>query len=66
MVTEEAARGRGSPAASSRPRRAVILAEGSVPTYLHAPDNTASARVAEAVGFADRGWKVYGLWPRGR
>ncbi len=36
-----------------------------MPTYLHAPDNTASARVADASGFVDQGWKVHGLWPRG-
>ncbi len=65
VVTEEAARGLGlgKRLVATAARR--ILAEGSVPTYLHAPDNTASARVADAVGFPDRGWKVYGLWPRG-
>lgn len=64
VVTDEAARGlglaRGLVAGAARR----VLDEGSVPTYLHAPDNAASARVADAVGFADRGWKVYGLWPR--
>lgn len=64
VVTDEAARGlglaRGLVAGAARR----VLDEGSVPTYLHAPDNTASARVADAVGFTDRGWKVYGLWPR--
>ncbi len=64
VVTEEAARGLGlgKRLVATAARR--ILADGSVPTYLHAPDNTASARVADAVGFPDRGWKVYGLWPR--
>jgi hypothetical protein len=31
-----------------------------VPTYQHDPDNMASAHVAEAVGFPDRGLR--GLW----
>jgi GNAT superfamily N-acetyltransferase len=38
-----------------------VLDEGAVPTYLHAPDNVASARVAEAAGFPDLGFAVYGL-----
>ncbi len=64
VVTDEEARGRGMARrlVASAARR--ILADGAVPTYLHAPDNTASARVADAVGFADRGWTVWGLWPR--
>jgi RimJ/RimL family protein N-acetyltransferase len=37
-----------------------VLEEGKVPTYQHDPDNTASARVAEAVGFRDAGLR--GLW----
>jgi GNAT superfamily N-acetyltransferase len=40
-----------------------VVAEGRVPTYLHDPSNTASARVADAAGFPDRGWKILGLWP---
>ena len=64
VVTEEAARGLGLARRVVATAARRVLAEGSVPTYLHAPDNTASARVADAVGFPDRGWKVYGLWPR--
>ena len=64
VVTDEAARGLGYARRLVATAARRVLADGSVPTYLHAPDNTASARVAEAVGFADRGWKVYGLWPR--
>jgi GNAT superfamily N-acetyltransferase len=64
VVTEEAARGRGFARRLVATAARRILADGAVPTYLHAPDNTASARVADAVGFPDRGWKVYGLWPR--
>lgn len=39
-----------------------VIAAGRVPTYLHGPDNTASARVADATGFPDRGWSVWGLF----
>ena len=35
-----------------------VLAEGAVPTYIHATDNIPSARVAAAVGFTDRGWTL--------
>lgn len=38
-----------------------ILAQGAVPTYLHAFDNVASAKVADAAGFRDRGWRVLGM-----
>ncbi len=64
VVTDEATRGRGVARGLVAGAARRILADGAVPTYLHAPDNTASARVAEAVGFADRGWTVWGLWPR--
>jgi hypothetical protein len=40
-----------------------MLAEDSLPTYLHDPYNGASARVADAAGFRDRGWSVYALFP---
>jgi GNAT superfamily N-acetyltransferase len=33
-----------------------VLDEGAVPTYLHLPDNAASARLADAVGFVNPGW----------
>lgn len=39
-----------------------LLARGAVVTYLHDPENTASARVADAAGFPDRGWRVWGLF----
>ena len=38
-----------------------ILDDGAVPLYLHDVDNAASARVAEAAGFPDRGWRWLGL-----
>lgn len=40
-----------------------LLTDGATVTYLHAPDNTASARVADAAGFPDRDWSVWGLFP---
>jgi GNAT superfamily N-acetyltransferase len=59
--TEEAARGRGLARRLVAQAARRVLDEGAVPTYLHAPDNTASAKAAEAAGFADRGWSVYGV-----
>ena len=40
---------------------AAILRAGGVPIYLHGRGNAASARVAEAAGFPDRGWLILGL-----
>jgi hypothetical protein len=37
---------------------AYILDHGAVALYLHADDNHASAKVAEASGFPDLGWRV--------
>ncbi len=64
VVTEEAARGRGLARRLVATAARRILSVGSAPTYLHERSNVASARVAEAVGFHDRGWTVHGLWPR--
>jgi len=66
VVTEEAARGTGVARRLVATAARRILDDGAVPTYLHDRRNTASARVADAVGFADRGWLVYGLWPQRR
>lgn len=63
VVTGEAARGRGLARRLVAQAARRILADGAVPTYLHAPDNAPSARVAEAAGFGDRAWTVLGLWP---
>ncbi len=38
-----------------------VVAEGGVATYLHRPDNLASAAVAQAAGFPERGWRILGL-----
>ena len=64
VVTEEGARGKGLARRLVATAARRILDDGGVPTYLHEPSNTASARVAEAVGFVDQGWTVHGLWPR--
>lgn len=59
--TEPAARGRGLARALVAQAARRILDEGAVPTYQHDPANIASARVAEAAGFPDRGWRSAGM-----
>ena len=61
--TTEPARGRGLARRLVAQAARRVLDEGRVPTYLHAPDNAASAKVAQAVGFVDRGWSVLGFFP---
>jgi GNAT superfamily N-acetyltransferase len=61
VATEEAWRGRGLARALVSRAAAAILQGGGVPIYLHGRGNTASARVAEASGFPDRGWLILGL-----
>jgi GNAT superfamily N-acetyltransferase len=60
--TEEAARGRGLARRLVAQAARSLLARGVVPTYLHDPANIASAKVADAAGFPDRGWTVLGLF----
>jgi RimJ/RimL family protein N-acetyltransferase len=62
VVTSERLRGRGIARRLVAQAARRVLAEGNLPTYLHDPDNVASARVADAAGFPDRGWSVYGLF----
>jgi GNAT superfamily N-acetyltransferase len=54
--TEQAARGKGLARRLVAQAARRILDEGAIPTYQHAFDNVASARVAQAAGFPDRGW----------
>jgi GNAT superfamily N-acetyltransferase len=61
VATEEAWRGRGLARALVSRAAADILHRGGVPIYLHGRANAASAHVAEAAGFPDRGWFVLGL-----
>lgn len=63
VVTDEEVRGRGVARRLVATAARWVLDHGAVPTYLHQPSNLASARVAQAVGFSDRGWTVHGLWP---
>lgn len=60
--TDPAHRGRGLARRLVARAARELLAGGAAVTYLHAPDNAASARVAEAAGFPDRGWRVWGLF----
>lgn len=59
--TDEAARGRGLARRLVAQAARELLAGGIVPTYMHDPANAASARVADAAGFPDRGWTALGL-----
>jgi GNAT superfamily N-acetyltransferase len=61
--TEKRFAGRGLARALVAQAARRVVEEGAVPTYLHDPANAASARVAEAAGFPDRGWRIHGLWP---
>lgn len=63
--TQEAARGRGLARRLVAQAARRVLDEGAVPTYLHARDNVASAKAADAAGFPDRGWSVIGFFPAG-
>lgn len=56
--TEEAARGKGIARRLVVTAARRVLDEGRVPTYLHDLRNTASAHVADASGFPDRGWRL--------
>lgn len=60
--TDDAHRGRGLGRRLVAQAARRLLAEGAAVTYLHAPDNHASARVADAAGFPDHGWRVWGLF----
>ncbi len=59
--TAPAARGRGLARRLIAQAARRVLDDGAVPTYLHSPENTASARVAEAAGLPDRGWRSFGV-----
>jgi GNAT superfamily N-acetyltransferase len=60
VVTEPSLRGRGVARRLVATAARRILADGAVPTYVHLLDNHASAKVAEAAGFADLGWRYVG------
>jgi len=59
--TDPAARGAGlAPRLVAQAARSA-LAGGAVATYVHDPDNVASARVADAAGLPDREWRILRL-----
>jgi GNAT superfamily N-acetyltransferase len=62
VVTEEQLRGRGLARRLVVTAARRVLDDGAVPTYLHDDANVASARVADASGFPDRGWRILGVW----
>ncbi|MEO3792234.1 GNAT family N-acetyltransferase [Nonomuraea sp. B10E15] len=64
VVTAPAARGRGLARRLVAQAARRVLDEGAVPTYLHALENAASAAVARAAGFPDRGWTAFGVAER--
>jgi GNAT superfamily N-acetyltransferase len=59
--TEPVARGKGLARRLVAQAARRILDEGGIPTYQHDPANTASAAVADAAGFPDRGWRSIGM-----
>lgn len=59
--TEPHARGRGLARCLVAQAAAALIEQEVIPTYLHLPDNTASARVAESAGFALTGWHSLAL-----
>jgi len=59
--TAPAARGRGLARRLVAQAARQVLDSGAVPTYLHEATNIASAKVAAAAGFRDRGWTAYGI-----
>ncbi|WP_043633765.1 GNAT family N-acetyltransferase [Nonomuraea candida] len=61
VVTAPQARGRGLARRLVAQAARRVLDEGAVPTYMHAPANRASAAVAAAAGFEDRGWLAFGV-----
>lgn len=62
VVTDEQHRGRGIARRLVATAARHQLATVPVVTYLHGQGNAASAAVADAVGFPDRGWQVLGVF----
>ncbi len=61
VATEPAQRGRGLARLLVAQAAKRVMASGAIPLYLHAPENLASARVADSTGFPDRGWHLVEL-----
>lgn len=64
VVTEPGNEGRGLARHLIAQAARRVLADGAIPLYFHAPDQIASARVAKAAGFPDRGWQVISMQHR--
>ena len=60
--TEARARGKGLARRLVAQAARRVIDEGAIPTYQHDPANVASARVADAAGFPDRGWRSLALF----
>jgi GNAT superfamily N-acetyltransferase len=62
--TTEAARGLGYARRLVAQAARAVLADGAIPLYVHVADNLPSARVADAAGFPDLGWRLLAVWGR--
>lgn len=60
--TDPPARGRGLARNLVAQAARAVLAEGAMPLYVHAANNVPSARVADAAGFPDLGWRLLAAW----
>jgi RimJ/RimL family protein N-acetyltransferase len=56
--TDEEARGRGLARRLVAQAARTVLEDEAMPLYVHDPENAASARVADAAGFPDLGWRL--------
>jgi len=61
--TDPEYRGQGLASQLVAQAAARIIAAGEVPIYQHGDSNVASAKVAEAAGFPDRGWHMIEIHP---
>jgi len=61
--TEPAHRGKRLARALVAQASRKLLDQDILPLYLHEAGNAASARVAEAAGFPDQGWRIFWLAP---
>ena len=63
--TIEGARGQGLARRLVAQMASGVLDGGGIPLYVHHPANEPSARVADAAGFADQGWRLLIVAPDG-
>ena len=63
--TEPDFRGQGLASTLVAQAARAIIAAGGIPLYQHAEGNEASAKVADAAGFPDRGWHMLEIHPGG-